>query len=150
MALPPVAAVPVQAPEPPVEPQIGNLNNRDIDLLYVACRNQHEEKGAVIGRILSVASLVAGLFAAIMVPGAMGIILGLADYVVVGDLLCNTYHSLRNQDYAEAGLALRSTSFKEYIVRREVVPTIDNIATIHKAYKGYAAEQAQQLVAAPV
>lgn len=150
MAVPAVNAAPLLAPQPAAladEPQVGNLQEREISILRSACRDKDEETGAVVARILSVAALVAGVFTAVMVPGVAGLIAGLAVYFVVGNLLSQTYHGLRNHAYLEAGQALHTRSFKEYIVQNEVVPTIDNILTIHAAYKRFAAAQAQQLQA---
>jgi hypothetical protein len=144
----PVAAV-VAAPVA-VEPQIGNLNEREVSNLRSACRDRDEESGAVIGRILSVAAIIVGLFTAIVVPGVTGLVLGLAAYFIAGQLLGQTYHNLRNHDYLEAGQALNTRAFKEYIASQGVDPTIDTIVAFHQAFKRFALAQAQRLqVAAP-
>lgn len=139
--------VPLLAPQPAAqeEPQIGNLQEREVSILRSACRDKDEETGAVISRLLTAAALVAGVFAAIVIPGITGIVLGVATYLILGELLGKTYHGLRNHDYLDAGLALHTRSFKEYIVQHEVDPTIDNIVAIHREYRKFATAQARQL-----
>jgi hypothetical protein len=149
----PVNVVPLAAQEPAVpidEPQIGNLQQREISILRSACRDKDEESSSTVARILSVAALIMGIALGFVNGGILGFAVGVATYFLAGNVLHQTYHNLRNRPYLEAGKALYTRSFKEYIAAHAVVPTIDNIVDIHTAYKKFATAQAQQLQAAPV
>jgi len=130
----PAAAVPEE-----VLPQAGNLDNRELTLLRISCLKKHDEQGEVLSRILTLASFVAGLFAAIVIPGFMGLFIGGSIYFVGGNLLCQTYHGLRNRDLLDVGQALSTKSFKEYITQKELEPTIDTILVVFKEFKAHVA-----------
>ncbi len=115
-----------------------------IRILQDACRAQHEKNGLFWGRILSVASMVAGLYTAVMFGGIGGAALGLAAFLLLSKLFCETYHGLRNQDYVEAGQALNARNFREFIISKQYDLSIDTIVAVHKKYREHLVEQMQQ------
>lgn len=147
----PDAARAAPAPRPPAaaeEGQIGNLNAREVTFLQTECHARDKEKGSVIEHMILVASLVIALVTAVSIPGFTGLVVAGAIYFSGGSLLTQLYNRLRSHDYEEAGSALHTRNFKEFIGRLEINPTIDTIVQIHRQYKQQVAAEAERVLAA--
>lgn len=134
--------------EQPQEQQryfLGDMSDQQIRVLQAQCIDQHNENGALIGTLLGVASIVAGIFTAYVVTGLSGAFLGFATFLVLGKIFSLGYHGMRNQDLIEAARALEAMNFREYIVLNRLDLSKDTIVQVHQQYKQHLAAQVQDL-----
>jgi hypothetical protein len=145
MAVAPVVQpVVAQAANLPV-PQPGLLNERDVVDLQRACARKHSESGRVIDTLLSIATLVAAIWAGITVGGAAGFFLACAVVIFGGNAVNTIYTSIRNRSYLDASAALDKRSFQQFILDRNLDLSIDSIVAVHNEYKKHVANQVNAL-----
>lgn len=136
---------PQQDPVQALRNQQENSFGRQVNTLRLQCINKHKENGSLIGSVLGVISIAAGIFTSIMVGGVGGILFGFATWLVLGKCFAEIYHGMRNRDYLEAEKALQASNFREYINNHGLDLSIDTIVSVHKSYKQYLQTQIQQL-----
>lgn len=143
-----MAAIGINPAAPNQQPALAPIENprdREIVALTKDCMDKDVENGKFGSKLIVVATLVAAIAALFLIEGILGYLLFAGMFFLGGDLASQAYHKLRNHDFLDAANALGTRSFKEFIIRNEVNPTIDNILVIHKQYKTHAIEQAERL-----
>jgi hypothetical protein len=131
----------VAANVPELQPGLLNLNELEVEVLKTACARKHSEKGSAIETLLSVATLIAGIWAGLTVGGTGGFFLACAVILIGGNALSSIYNSIRNRAYLDASSALDKRDFQQFIVNRHLDFSVDSIVDVHNAYKKYLSNQ---------
>lgn len=113
-----------------------------------ACYDKQNEEGDLVNKIVKVATLLFGLIAWVALKGSWGAALagaaGLTLYLGSGYAINRIYQYFRDWEYQEAGNALKTDAFRDYLYEKNLNPTIDTILNVYREYKIYAADQVDQ------
>lgn len=142
-------------PQVPLEPApqfqeeepnfVGGMRDHEVKLLQEECIQRHNKDGVLVGTLLGVASVVAGIFTFCLINGVIGAVLGFVAFLILANVFSSAFHGLRNQDYLVASKALEAMNFRQFIVQNRPDVSIETIVEVHKQYKESLASQVEGL-----
>lgn len=116
------------------QPVVGNLNERDVQVLREACIAKHKEKGATINSLIELVTLVVGVWAGLAIGGFVGFLVAMATMSATNGVLKAIHNNLRDLKYANIARALRTRDFQQFIVEREYRPSLEAMPEIYATY----------------
>lgn len=125
-------AVQIQALAQPIE---ARLEEGEIQILRQVCIERHEKNGEVINTLIGLATLVAGVWAGLLIGGFAGFLVAVATMSIGGNALRAIYNHLRDSTYADIATALKTAGFRRFIANRNYDLSIEAIPQRYLTYR---------------